>query len=61
MEFKDHRSAAMARRKLIPGRVLLWDHEVAVDWADPEPGEPVDEDIMEHVSLHYIKNNLNLQ
>uniref|UniRef100_A0A0C9RM72 RBM47 protein n=1 Tax=Fopius arisanus TaxID=64838 RepID=A0A0C9RM72_9HYME len=51
VEFKDHRSAAMARRQLIPGRVTLWDHEVAVDWADPEPGDPVDDDVMETVSL----------
>jgi len=50
VEFKDHRAAAMARRKLIPGRVMLWDHEIAVDWADPEPGDPIDEDIMETVS-----------
>ncbi|XP_014228816.1 probable RNA-binding protein 46 [Trichogramma pretiosum] len=56
VEFKDHRSAAMARRKLIPGRVLLWDHEVAVDWADPEPGEPVDEDIMENVTALFVRN-----
>lgn len=49
VEFKDHRSAAMARRKLIPGRVMLWDHEVAVDWADPEPGQDIDDDIMETV------------
>lgn len=51
VEFKDHRSAAMARRNLIPGKVLLWDHEIAVDWADPEPGDPVDDDIMETVNL----------
>lgn len=50
VEFKDHRSAAMARRKLIPGKVVLWDHEIAVDWADPEPGDPVDEQVMETVS-----------
>ncbi|XP_011494115.1 PREDICTED: probable RNA-binding protein 46 [Ceratosolen solmsi marchali] len=56
VEFKDHRSAAMARRKLIPGRVLLWDHEVAVDWADPEPGEPVDEEIMENVTALFVRN-----
>ena len=49
VEFKDHRSAAMARRQLIPGRVTLWDHDIAVDWADPEPGDPVDEEIMETV------------
>lgn len=49
VEFRDHRAAAMARRKLIPGKVMLWDHEIAVDWADPEPGDPIDEDIMETV------------
>ena len=54
VEFKDHRSAAMARRKLIPGRVVLWDHEIAVDWADPEPGEPIDDDLMESVSASFI-------
>ncbi|KAJ8678630.1 hypothetical protein QAD02_014417 [Eretmocerus hayati] len=56
VEFKDHRSAAMARRKLIPGKVTLWDHEVAVDWADPEPGEPVDEEIMGNVTALFVRN-----
>ncbi|XP_015109790.1 probable RNA-binding protein 46 [Diachasma alloeum] len=56
VEFKDHRSAAMARRQLIPGRVTLWDHEVAVDWADPEPGDPVDEDVMETVTALFVRN-----
>lgn len=46
VEFKDHKSAAMARRKLVPGKVVLWEHEIAVDWADPEPGEPIDDDLM---------------
>ncbi|EFN86910.1 APOBEC1 complementation factor [Harpegnathos saltator] len=56
VEFKDHRAAAMARRKLIPGKVMLWDHEIAVDWADPEPGDPVDEDIMETVTALFVRN-----
>lgn len=61
VEFKDHRSAAMARRKLIPGRVILWDHEVAVDWADPEPGESLDEEVMENVSIFiYFFMTINL-
>lgn len=51
VEFKDHRAAAMARRKLIPGKVMLWEHEIAVDWADPEPGDPIDEEIMETVKF----------
>ncbi|XP_016910399.1 RNA-binding protein 47-like [Apis cerana] len=59
VEFKDHRAAAMARRKLIPGRVMLWDHEIAVDWADPEPGDPIDEEIMESVTALFVRN-LNL-
>ncbi|OAD56149.1 RNA-binding protein 47 [Eufriesea mexicana] len=56
VEFKDHRAAAMARRKLIPGRVMLWDHEIAVDWADPEPGDPIDEEIMESVTALFVRN-----
>ncbi|KYQ49467.1 RNA-binding protein 47 [Trachymyrmex zeteki] len=56
VEFKDHRAAAMARRKLIPGKVMLWDHEIAVDWADPEPGDPIDEDIMETVTALFLRN-----
>ncbi|XP_044576081.1 probable RNA-binding protein 46 [Cotesia glomerata] len=56
VEFKDHRSAAMARRKLIPGRVMLWDHEVAVDWADPEPGESLDDEVMENVTALFVRN-----
>lgn len=36
VEYTSHRAAAMARRKLIPGRITLFGYEVAVDWADPE-------------------------
>ncbi|XP_028049462.1 LOW QUALITY PROTEIN: RNA-binding protein 47-like [Monomorium pharaonis] len=56
VEFRDHRAAAMARRKLIPGKVMLWDHEIAVDWADPEPGDPIDEDVMETVTALFVRN-----
>ncbi|XP_011863788.1 PREDICTED: probable RNA-binding protein 46 [Vollenhovia emeryi] len=56
VEFCNHRAAAMARRKLIPGKVMLWDHEIAVDWADPEPGDPVDEDVMETVTALFVRN-----
>jgi Q family heterogeneous nuclear ribonucleoprotein R len=48
VEFLNHRMAAMARRKLIPGRVLLWDHEIQIDWAIPE--NDVDEETMSKVS-----------
>ena len=44
VEYESHRTAAMARRKLIPGRIQLWGHQIAVDWAEPE--QDVDEDIM---------------
>ena len=48
VEYESHRAAAMARRQLIPGRIQLWNHQIAVDWAEPE--QEVDEDIMEKVS-----------
>lgn len=48
VEYESHRAAAMARRKLIPGRIQLWGHQIAVDWAEPE--QDVDEDIMSTVS-----------
>lgn len=47
VEYESHRAAAMARRKLIPGRIQLWGHQIAVDWAEPE--QDVDEDIMSKV------------
>ncbi|XP_023239973.1 probable RNA-binding protein 46 [Centruroides sculpturatus] len=48
VEYENHRAAAMARRKLIPGKIQLWGHEIAVDWAEPEP--EVDEETMSKVS-----------
>ena len=47
VEYESHRVAAMARRKLMNGRVQLWGHQIAVDWAEPEL--EVDEEIMAHV------------
>lgn len=49
VEYENHRAAAMARRKLIPGRIQLWGHQIAVDWAEPE--QEVDEDTMVSVSF----------
>lgn len=49
VEYESHRSAAMARRKLMNGRVDLWGHNIAVDWAEPEL--EVDEEIMAQVIL----------
>ncbi|XP_071099974.1 APOBEC1 complementation factor-like isoform X1 [Haliotis cracherodii] len=54
VEYESHRAAAMARRKLIPGRIQLWGHQIAVDWAEPE--QEVDEDIMSTVRILYVRN-----
>ncbi|XP_069693784.1 probable RNA-binding protein 46 [Periplaneta americana] len=56
VEFMNHRAAAMARRKLIPGRLLLWGFELQIDWAIPEP--EVDEETMSKVKVLYIRNLL---
>ncbi|KAL5007623.1 hypothetical protein ScPMuIL_016429 [Solemya velum] len=54
VEYESHRAAAMARRKLIPGRIQLWGHQIAVDWAEPE--QDVEEDIMSKVKILYVRN-----
>jgi len=56
VEFESHRAAAMARRKLMSGRIQLWGHPIAVDWAEPE--QDVDEEIMEQVKVLYARNLL---
>lgn len=48
VEYESHKAAAMARRKMFTGRVLLWGNtEVKVDWAEPELD--VDKDVMAKV------------
>ncbi|XP_026865240.2 APOBEC1 complementation factor isoform X1 [Electrophorus electricus] len=54
VEYASHRAAAMARRKLLPGRIQLWGHAIAVDWAEPEV--EVDEDTMATVKILYVRN-----
>ncbi|NWI26260.1 A1CF factor, partial [Sula dactylatra] len=54
VEYESHRAAAMARRKLLPGRIQLWGHPIAVDWAEPEV--EVDEDTMSSVKILYVRN-----
>ncbi|KAK9965145.1 hypothetical protein ABG768_004254 [Culter alburnus] len=54
VEYESHRAAAMARRKLLPGRIQLWGHPIAVDWAEPEV--EVDEDTMATVKILYVRN-----
>ena len=53
VEYSSHRAAAMARRKLIPGKIQLFNHQIAVDWAEPE--REVEDDVMDKVG-----NLLNL-
>ncbi len=51
VEYESHRAAALARRKLVPGRIYLLGQEIEkVDWAEPE--NEVDEEIMNKVSGH---------
>ena len=52
MEYKNHRAAAMARRKLLTNQIELWGQKVAVDWAEPEP--EVDEEVMSKVSIFIV-------
>ncbi|NXX84399.1 A1CF factor, partial [Urocolius indicus] len=54
VEYESHRAAAMARRKLLPGKIQLWGHPIAVDWAEPEV--EVDEDTMSSVKILYVRN-----
>ena len=54
VEYESHRSAAMARRKLLPGKIQLWGHQIAVDWAEPET--EVDDDVMATVRVLYVRN-----
>jgi hypothetical protein len=35
VEYDTHRSAALARRLLVPERIILWGKEINVDWATP--------------------------
>ena len=55
IEFIDHKSASMAKRKLSSSRFnRVFNREIAVDWADPND-EP-DEETMAKVKVLYVKN-----
>jgi len=54
VEYDHHRAAAMARRKLMNGKIQLWGHPIAVDWAEPE--QEVDDEIMDQVKVLYVRN-----
>ena len=53
VEYESHRAAALARRKLVPGRIFLLGQEIEkVDWAEPE--NEVDEEIMNKVTRYLV-------
>uniref|UniRef100_H3CTI1 Probable RNA-binding protein 46 n=1 Tax=Tetraodon nigroviridis TaxID=99883 RepID=H3CTI1_TETNG len=54
VEYKSHKAAAMARRKLIPGTFQLWGQSIQVDWAQPE--KDVEEEVMQRVRVLYVRN-----
>jgi RNA recognition motif-containing protein len=53
LEFVDHKSASVAKRKLCKFNRVL-NREIAVDWADPH--EEPDEETMAKVKVLYVKN-----
>lgn len=55
VEYETHRAAALARRKLVPGKVFLFGQEVGqVDWAEPE--EEGDEEQMKSSTILFVRN-----
>ncbi|PSN33722.1 APOBEC1 complementation factor [Blattella germanica] len=56
VEFINHRAAAMARRRLVPNRVLFWGIYLQIDWAVPE--HEVDREIMSKVKILFLRNVL---
>lgn len=54
VEYESHKTAAMSRRKLMPGKIQLWGQPIAVDWAEPEID--VDDEIMAQVKILYVRN-----
>nr|CAD7264496.1 unnamed protein product [Timema shepardi] len=57
VEFESHREAAVARRKFMTGKYLLWNQtEISVDWAEPE--REVDARVMSKVRILYMRNIL---
>ena len=59
VEYESHRAAALARRKLVPGKIFLCGQEVEkIDWAEPE--NEVDEEIMAKVKILFIRNLMGL-
>lgn len=51
---RDKRIANDTDSLSFPGRIQLWGHPIAVDWAEPEV--EVDEDTMATVKILYVRN-----
>ncbi|XP_035239713.1 heterogeneous nuclear ribonucleoprotein Q-like isoform X2 [Anguilla anguilla] len=55
LEYEDHKSAAMARRRLMSGKVKVWGNvTVTVEWADPI--EDPDPEVMAKVKVLFVRN-----
>ena len=55
VEYDSHRAAALARRKLVPGRIFLCGQEIEkVDWAEPE--NEVDDETMSKVKILFVRS-----
>lgn len=55
VEYESHRAAALARRKMVPGKIFLFGVELGqVDWAEPE--HEVDEETMKTVKILFVRN-----
>ncbi|CAL9691932.1 unnamed protein product [Knipowitschia caucasica] len=58
LEFEDHKSAAQARRRLLSGKLKVWNNvTVTVEWADPI--ENPDPEVMSKVKVLFVRNLAN--
>jgi len=54
LEFDDHKTASMAKKKIGAGRIRFFNCEVICDWADTQ--EDIDSEVMSKVKVLFIKN-----
>ncbi|XP_077592251.1 heterogeneous nuclear ribonucleoprotein Q-like [Stigmatopora nigra] len=57
LEYEDHKAAAQARRRLMSGKVKVWNNLVTVEWADPI--EDPDPEVMAKVKVLFVRNLAN--
>ncbi|XP_024858249.1 heterogeneous nuclear ribonucleoprotein Q isoform X2 [Kryptolebias marmoratus] len=57
LEYEDHKTAAQARRRLMSGKVKVWNSLVTVEWADPI--EDPDPEVMAKVKVLFVRNLAN--